>query len=145
MPSSDLPDDLFHSRVQGIGRPSVPPHARTRRHQGSIRLKSREFLYPIIWCLRQTDHSTQRQNLVLVAWSLSAPRTTIHIHSPINDTDDWIVIVQKPGALNVFKSQWAVSALSRAASAKEHVSCPFISDHRCMNHQSVIRRGVESV
>ena len=61
------------------------------------------------------------------------------------DTNDRIIIIQKFSVIYIIEPQAAMGTFTCTALAEKHITLTLKACHRSMNHQSVIRRGVESV
>ena len=145
MPARHIHNHLLHRLMQSLGSLRLPPHAAARRHQSRISHQRHKSLNLIVWSLRKSHDTSQRHLKILVARSLTAPRTAIYTHLAVNNTKNRIIIIQKFGSLYMLEPQAAMGTLTRTALAEEHITLTLKACHRSMNHQSVCARSTECI
>ena len=84
-------------------------------------------------------NTSKRSFDVAIAWSLSAPRTSIDESLAVNDTDNRIVIVHKVRTRNESQPVTNLSTLSCSALCRKGISLAFVSDERGMYETGVKR------
>lgn len=140
--SKYLADDAADLVVQsGI----VSKFGRTRRMQGTISLKDREFADAVGRGLRKTDTALQLVTLVLVARGLATPGTTIGPHFTFFHTDDGAVVIQQHSTGNVLAPQSGMCTFARTALAQKQYRLFPIDNATAMDGQRTGEQGHEAI
>ena len=70
---------------------------------------------------------------VAVAWSLSAPWTTIYPCLSVDNPDDGIIVIQEMRARNILKPETAMGTFSSTALSEEQKAFPILDSHGSMH------------